>query len=167
MTQSTMQATLLEHYKATRLRLKDPRGIVAPIIPRDRITPRELDQPREPDQAREPDQPDQMSTRVELPKEGPPKVANGITISKIPPRQSRVIIETVAEKHGMSVEEIMARSRKDRIVAARHEAFYLLREAGYSFPQIGRFFGGMDHTTALHGAVKHEAKLKKESESND
>lgn len=162
MTQSTMQARLLEHYKATRLRLKDPRGIVAPIIPRDRITLREPDQVS----AQIDHIPVPVSAPVELPKEGPPKVANGITISKIPPRQSRVIIETVAEKHGMSVDEIMSRSRKDRIVAARHEAFYLLREAGYSYPQIGRFFGGMDHTTALHGAVKHEAKLKRESESN-
>lgn len=148
------------------MRLGDTLGPTRPIIPRDRIALREPDQPDQTDQTREPDQPDQVSTRVELPKEGPPKVANGITISKIPPRQSRVIIETVAEKHGMSVDDIMARSRKDRIVAARHEAFYLLREAGYSFPQIGRFFGGMDHTTALHGALKHENKLKRESENN-
>lgn len=161
MTHTTTRDALLMHYKATRVRLGDPPRPARHIIPLERL------QLKEPPQATVEPDPTPTSAPVELPKEGPPKVANGITITKIPPRQSRLIIETTAEKHGLTVDEIMARSRKNNIVAARHEAFYLLRQAGYSCPQIGRFFGGMDHTTALHGALKHEAKLKAESEAKN
>jgi chromosomal replication initiation ATPase DnaA len=89
-----------------------------------------------------------------------PAVAQGITISKIPPRQSAIIMQDVAERHGLTVDDIKSPSRVHRIVVARQETYYLLREAGYSYPQIGRFCGGRDHSSALHGTLKHEVKLK-------
>lgn len=87
------------------------------------------------------------------------RVKPGIEIIKIQPRQSKLIIETVAEKYKMTVEELKNKSRKRRFVEAREEAFYRLRQAGYSWPQCARFCGRMDHTTAIHGAQNYEKKI--------
>jgi len=89
-----------------------------------------------------------------------PVVAPGITISKLPPRQSAIIMQDVAERHGLTVDDIKSPSRVHRIVVARQETYYLLREAGYSYPQIGRFCGGRDHSSVVHGVGMHENKLK-------
>lgn len=35
---------------------------------------------------------------------------------------------------------------------ARQEAMLRMHEAGHSYPEIGRFLGGRDHTTVQHGA---------------
>ena len=146
MTLLTTQATLLEHYAETRKRLGDNRTPAQPTIPRDRITAREPDQ--KPDQ--EPDQ--------KLVKPARPTVAAGIAIVRIPPRQSTRIIQETAEKYQLEVTDITGQSRKPRFVAARQEACYLLRQAGYSYPQIGRFLGDRDHTTIVHGERKHKAR---------
>jgi hypothetical protein len=90
-----------------------------------------------------------------------PTIAAGITVSKLPPRQSTLILQDVAERHGVTVDDIKSPLRTRRVVLARQEAYYLLREAGYSFPQIGRFCGGRDHSTAMHGVGMHENKLKR------
>ena len=34
---------------------------------------------------------------------------------------------------------------------------WLLRQAGYSYPEIGLLLGGRDHTTIMHGVAKVEA----------
>jgi len=162
MTQSTTRATLSERYKAIRQRLGDPRTPPRPIIPRDRIRPDQVlsDQaaPIASDQA-EPVASDQMKKDIEL-----PRFKEGIEIIKIQPRQSKVILEDVAERHGLTVDELKSQSRKRRFTEARQEAFYLLRQAGYSWPQCATFCGMSDHTTAIHGASRYEAKLKAKGE---
>jgi chromosomal replication initiation ATPase DnaA len=72
------------------------------------------------------------------------------------------ILHDVAARHGLSVNDITGASRSHKFVPARHEAFYLLRLAGYSMLQIGQFCN-RDHTTVMHGSQKHEAKLKGEA----
>jgi chromosomal replication initiation ATPase DnaA len=89
-----------------------------------------------------------------------PTIAAGITVSKLPPRQSTLILQDVADRHGVTVDDIKSPLRIKRVVIARQEAYYLLREAGYSFPQVGRFCGGRDHSTVVHGVGMHENKLK-------
>lgn len=77
------------------------------------------------------------------------------------------IVHEVAKKHGLTYRDLMSRSRFREIVTARYEAFYRIRNEvqiqgePMSFPQIGRRFGGMDHTTVLHGYRKHKATLAK------
>lgn len=72
----------------------------------------------------------------------------------------RQIIKQVADKHCISVEEIKSHRRSRNVVNARHEAFYRCRhETSNSLPQIGRFFGGRDHSTVLHGIRKHQERL--------
>lgn len=147
MTLLTQQAMLSEHYAEIRKRLGDNRTPARPTTPRDRITAREPDQKPEPEP-------------VKPVKPTKPTVAAGIAIVRIPPRQSTRIIQETAEKHELEVTDITGQSRKPRFVAARQEACYLLRQAGYSYPQIGRFLGDRDHTTIVHGERKHKERWK-------
>jgi hypothetical protein len=78
------------------------------------------------------------------------------------PHWSR-IVEQVCKKHGLVPNDILRPSRAKRTVAARNEAFYRMRTEiligglPMSFPSIGKRFGGMDHTTVLHGYRRHSA----------
>ncbi|WP_422383259.1 helix-turn-helix domain-containing protein [Roseibium album] len=66
------------------------------------------------------------------------------------------IMQEVADKHEISVHEIKSASRKRVIIPARHEFFYRAKtETLKSYPDIGRFCGGRDHTTVLHGVQKY------------
>jgi hypothetical protein len=57
----------------------------------------------------------------------------------------------VAWRYGMSRADIIGPRRKARIVRPRQVAIYLSRLlTPYSLSQIGRRFGGRDHTTVLH-----------------
>ena len=63
---------------------------------------------------------------------------------------------------GLSVEELRGKSRRRPLVTARQIAMYVLREmTDFSYPAIGREFGGRDHTTVIH-AVEKIAELMKE-----
>lgn len=143
MTQLMTRAMLSEHYKAIRQRLGDPRTI-RPTIPIERIRPAQL--PPVPEPAPEPVIP---ATPTPLP---PPK-PNARAYVKI--------LHDVATRHDMTPDDVIGKCRSPRYVKARQEAFYLLRAAGYSMLQIGRFCN-RDHTTVLHGANKYEAMLKGE-----
>jgi len=61
------------------------------------------------------------------------------------------IIETVAEHEGVPAEAMLSPLRTREAVTARRKALYLaFRMSGKSLPEIGRRFGGRDHTTVLH-----------------
>lgn len=63
-----------------------------------------------------------------------------------------VIIERVSEMSGIPVVDITGPSRFREHVDARHYAIWLAYTRGrWSLPQIGRAFGGRDHTTVLNG----------------
>ena len=64
------------------------------------------------------------------------------------------IAAKVAEKHGVTVERLRSHDRRNVFMAPRWEAWTICNEAGFSTPIIGRFFGGRDHTTILHGIKK-------------
>lgn len=69
----------------------------------------------------------------------------------------RLIVEKIAMRIDMPVSEFLnSKSRQHNLVYARHEAYYLLRKhTNMSLPQIGKKFGGKDHTTILHGYLSH------------
>lgn len=70
------------------------------------------------------------------------------------------VLEEVAEKHGLTVTEMLARRRAKPIVHARQEACWrLVKELGYSYPQVARRCNYYDHTTALHAVRKHQERL--------
>jgi chromosomal replication initiator protein len=70
------------------------------------------------------------------------------------------IEEAVAERFHLKISEMKSHRRSKTLVHPRQIAMYLCRElTNSSFPEIGRHFGGKDHTTIIH-ACKQIAKAK-------
>ena len=70
------------------------------------------------------------------------------------------IQERVAEAFGLSRAELVGSSRAATPLRARQVAILLTREAtDLSLPQIGRLYGGRDHTTVLNALRRAETTL--------
>lgn len=70
------------------------------------------------------------------------------------------IQQQVAERFGISRAELIGSSRATTPLRARQVAIYLTRElTDLSLPQIGRLYGGRDHTTVLNSLRRIDAKL--------
>jgi len=89
-------------------------------------------------------------------------------IAEVIPRGSRSaqatsveeIQQQVAERFGISRAELVGSSRAATPLRARQVAIYLTRElTELSLPQIGRLYGGRDHTTVLNSLRRVEASL--------
>jgi chromosomal replication initiator protein len=81
-------------------------------------------------------------------------------------RSAREIIAEVAEAHGFTPADLASPVRTKQLSAARQEAMWACRQVKgkdgkprYSYPFIGRLFGGRDHTTVLWGERQHAARL--------
>ena len=72
-------------------------------------------------------------------------------------RPKSEILNEVAERHDLAPEAIRGPRRFKRFVIARQEAFAVMHAAGWSYPNIGRFFQ-RDHTSVLHGVRRHIAR---------
>jgi hypothetical protein len=72
----------------------------------------------------------------------------------------RRILSEVAKKHCVLVSDIQGRSHKKKFVWPRQEAAYRMSvELKFSLGQIGRVLGGRDHTTILHGIIRHKGRV--------
>ena len=89
-------------------------------------------------------------------------------IAEVIPRSTRSaqadsveeIQQQVAERFGISRAELIGSSRAATPLRARQVAIYLTREmTDLSLPQIGRLYGGRDHTTVLNSLRRVEASL--------
>ena len=79
------------------------------------------------------------------------------SISSTKPRQitASFIIERTAEMFGLEIEQLQGKSRTRDLVHARQVGMYVCRElTDLSYPQIGKEFGGRDHTTVIHAYDK-------------
>ncbi|MDI6758879.1 MAG: chromosomal replication initiator protein DnaA [Candidatus Omnitrophota bacterium] len=66
----------------------------------------------------------------------------------------------VAEEFGLPPYELKTKHRNKTVVLPRQIAMYLSRElTDLSFPEIGGYFGGKDHTTVLHSCNKIKKEL--------
>jgi chromosomal replication initiator protein len=73
------------------------------------------------------------------------------------------IAAATARHFALRLAELRSPCRRQAVVRARGVAMYLARHlTPESLEQIGRFFGGRDHTTVLHGCRKTEDLLKSE-----
>lgn len=74
------------------------------------------------------------------------------------------IKKTVAQYYNLSVAQINSKSRTHNIIVARHIAMYLVRNilSDISFIQIGKEFGGRDHSTVMKACDKVARLLKKD-----
>lgn len=76
----------------------------------------------------------------------------------------RPTVERITERVGahfqVEPEQLQSRRRYPRIVLPRQVSMYLARQlTELSLEQIGRYFGGRDHTTVLHACRKVRAAL--------
>ena len=73
------------------------------------------------------------------------------------------IQRVVAEHYRVTVSDMLSKGRSRTVVRPRHVAIYLAKElTNYSLPEIGKAFGGRDHTTVLHAY----RKIRESRESN-
>ena len=81
------------------------------------------------------------------------------TGGSVRPAGCREILGSVARGFNLRTEDILGARRRPDLVLARQVAMYLCRrKLGLSYPELGRAFGGRDHSTVIH-AVKKIHKL--------
>jgi chromosomal replication initiator protein len=92
-----------------------------------------------------------------------------IKSNKKPCIQNKDVVEVISEFYEIDKEELIKKGRKKEVVYPRQIAMYLLRkDMNMSYPGIGKYFSGRDHTTALHAYEKinkeleHNERLKEE-----
>jgi len=72
----------------------------------------------------------------------------------------KTIQHTVCTHFNVSMRDMLSPRRLAGIVLPRHVAFYLAKiRTQKSLPDIGRRFGGRDHTTVLHGVRRVSALI--------
>ena len=73
------------------------------------------------------------------------------------------IVSATARVFSMPASQLRGRSRRRAVVTARGVAMYLARKfTDHSLAEIGRYFGGRDHTTVLHGCRKTATLMQRE-----
>jgi len=71
------------------------------------------------------------------------------------------IQKVIADKFGISVNDIKGKSRSQNVVIPRHYAIYIAKElTDYSLTELGNEFGGRDHTTIMNSINKIEEQKK-------
>lgn len=74
--------------------------------------------------------------------------------------QASSFIKGTAAYYQFDVSVLIGKTRHRNVVQARHIAMYLIRENTIlSLSQIGKLFGGRDHTSVLHGIQKIKSRL--------
>lgn len=77
------------------------------------------------------------------------------------------IAARVAEKHRLTVADLKGQSRRREFAWPRQEAMHECRAAtDRSTTAIGRFFGGRDHATVIHGVRRHQERIDQELEAS-
>jgi len=72
-----------------------------------------------------------------------------------------MILEAVSQSYGLTIAELVGPRRARPLVTARHVAMYLTRNlTEYSYPSIGRVFGGRDHSTCISAVEKISSQMK-------
>ena len=67
----------------------------------------------------------------------------------------QLIMEVVAEHFGISIEQILSKSRSNDVAKPRQIAMYLCKNmTDASLEAIGKVLGGRDHSTVVHGIKK-------------
>lgn len=76
-----------------------------------------------------------------------------------------MIIQKVADHYHLSPEILRSKKKSQNIVNPRQIAMYLTRKlTKHSLPEIGKAFGGRDHTTVMHACAKVEQEMNQNAE---
>ncbi|MDE2293695.1 MAG: chromosomal replication initiator protein DnaA, partial [Elusimicrobia bacterium] len=87
------------------------------------------------------------------------------TVAADAPAAVRVetILKVVAEKYSVDMRDLLSRSRRNEVAFPRQLGMYLASAlTPLSTPDIGRQFGGRDHTTVIHARDKIKGMLDKD-----
>lgn len=68
------------------------------------------------------------------------------------------IVEAVAHRHGVSVDELLGKSRIQPVAVARRDLYTCLWGSGLALAEVGRMVG-RDHTSVLAGVRKELDEL--------
>lgn len=81
---------------------------------------------------------------------------------------SKLIMQVVAKFFNIKVDDMLSVNRSKNVAYPRQIAMFLCRNViNMTFPQIGRDFGGKDHTTVLHAYNKIEAEYMNNDEAKE
>jgi chromosomal replication initiator protein len=75
------------------------------------------------------------------------------------------IQRVVTDHYAIKMSDLKSKKKNRAFIAPRHLSMYLCRQlTGLSLPDIGRHFGGRDHTTVIHALNRIEAALRSDPE---
>ena len=75
------------------------------------------------------------------------------------------VAKVVSRRYKLKLSDLKSGTRRQEVVRARSLAMYLTRQlTGSSYHQIGKYFGGRDHTTVLHACRKTESMIQEDTE---
>ena len=81
---------------------------------------------------------------------------------------STLIMQVVCKFFNIKVQDMTSNKRSNNVAFPRQIAMYLCREiANMSFPNIGKDFGGRDHSTVLHAYTKITNEYNNNPETKD
>ena len=76
------------------------------------------------------------------------------------PRTGRFILEDYAFMRGVLPDDLIRQDRSQPLTSIRQDAYAHVRSVTkLSLTQIGRLFGGRDHTTIMHGIECSKARV--------
>ncbi len=100
-------------------------------------------------------------TRREITVDLAREALGGVLVAPMPPERSPEAIRArVAVEWGVTVEGLVSKKRTKELTVPRQVAMYLIRElCGLPLVEIGKLFGGRDHSTVIHSIEKVEEDM--------
>lgn len=155
------------HAKSVRERLRNPTNAVEDVgidlkRPKLRVVPIVQAEPVHEEVPVECETPEQIEARQikELNAELERLTRQKEEIERARRPKVETIQKTVCAHYGISIMDMLSERRTKILVRPRHVAMYLAKELTLqSLPQIGRRFGGRDHTTCLNAIQRIRAAL--------
>lgn len=70
------------------------------------------------------------------------------------------VLRATAKHFGLEPNDLTSKGRRQELVGPRQIAMYLIRDlTAHSFPEIGAFFGGRDHSTVFYAVKKINERI--------
>ena len=65
------------------------------------------------------------------------------------------IVKLSAKTYNVAPDDVRGKSRRQELVVPRQVSMYLIRElTTHSYPEIGQYFSGRDHSTVMYAVQK-------------
>jgi chromosomal replication initiator protein len=75
------------------------------------------------------------------------------------------ILRTTASQFEIDPQELVSKGRRQELVIPRQVAMFLIRDmTTHSFPEIGQYFSGRDHSTIMYAVQKVKEQVERDSE---